>query len=121
MINKNRNILLAIFILTLTILGCSSLPQQVEPTAAVQVQRPSVTEQPQGDISQTEANVPRISAEDAKAALDDGKAIIVDVRSAEFYAAGHIAGAVSIPLTEIEADPTKLTLDKGQWIITYCT
>jgi 3-mercaptopyruvate sulfurtransferase SseA len=101
--NKNHN-LLAIFVITLVILACSSfLPQAQE------------------DLPQTEADVPRISVEDAKAALDGGGAIIVDVRSAESYAAGHAAGAISIPLSEIEANPTGVGLDKEQWIITYCT
>lgn len=122
MINKNRNILLAIFVLTLAILACSSSLPQAEPTvAATQVQVPSATEQPQGDIPQTEADVPRISVEEAMTARNSGEAVIVDVRSAESYAAGHVAGSISIPLTEIETNPTGVSLDKEQWIITYCT
>jgi rhodanese-related sulfurtransferase len=33
----------------------------------------------------------------------------------------HIAGSISIPLSEIENDPAGVKLDKKQWIITYCT
>jgi predicted sulfurtransferase len=69
----------------------------------------------------TEAEVPRVSLEQAKVALEDGTAVFVDVRSAEAYAVSHIAGAINIPVNEIEADPTALTLDRDQWIITYCT
>jgi rhodanese-related sulfurtransferase len=58
---------------------------------------------------------------DAKAALDSGEAIIVDVRSSESYAAEHAAGAISIPLELIEESPAGLDLDKTRWIITYCT
>ena len=58
---------------------------------------------------------------DVRDALDSGAAIIVDVRSAESFVAGHIVGAISIPLTQIEADPASVKLDKSQWIITYCT
>jgi rhodanese-related sulfurtransferase len=54
-------------------------------------------------------------------ALNSGAAIIVDVRSTESFLAGHIAGALSIPLARIESTPTNLPLDKNQWIITYCT
>ena len=104
MTNKNRNILFAIPVLMLAILACSSFLPQVQDT-----------------IPQTEADVPRISVKDAKAALDGGKAIIVDVRSADIYAQGHAAGAISIPLSEIETNPAGLGLDKEQWIITYCT
>jgi 3-mercaptopyruvate sulfurtransferase SseA len=70
---------------------------------------------------QTEDAVPRVTVEEAKSAFDNGKAIIVDVRSAESYAAGHAAGAISIPLTNFENNIEDLSLDKDQWIITYCT
>jgi hydroxyacylglutathione hydrolase len=72
-------------------------------------------------IPQTEADVPRVKVEEAKSAFDSGKAIIVDVRSAEAYAEGHAAGAISIPLTNFENNIEDLSLDKDQWIITYCT
>jgi rhodanese-related sulfurtransferase len=65
--------------------------------------------------------VPRISVSDAKAALDSGQAILVDVRSADAYASGHAAGAVSIPLENFENNIGSLSLEKSQWIITYCT
>ena len=54
-------------------------------------------------------------------ALAGGAAIIVDVRDPDDYAAGHIVGALNIPLSEIEFNLTGLKLDKEQWIITYCT
>jgi 3-mercaptopyruvate sulfurtransferase SseA len=69
----------------------------------------------------TEADVPRIEVKEAKAALDSGQAILVDVRSTESYAAGHAEGAISIPLTNFQDDVSKLSLKKSQWIITYCT
>lgn len=72
-------------------------------------------------LPQTEADAPRVTAAEAKAAVDAGLAIIVDVRSVESYANGHIAGALSIPLDRIEADPAGVSLEKDKWIITYCT
>jgi 3-mercaptopyruvate sulfurtransferase SseA len=72
-------------------------------------------------IPQTEAEVPRVTVEEAKSALDKGEAVLVDVRSAKTYAEGHAAGAVSIPLVEFENNIANLSLDKDQWIITYCT
>jgi 3-mercaptopyruvate sulfurtransferase SseA len=69
----------------------------------------------------TQAALPRVSIEEARSALESGAAILVDVRSVESYKASHIAGAISIPLNEIEAGPDQLNLDKTQWIITYCT
>lgn len=77
--------------------------------------------QGQNNSPLTEAGVPRVTVEDAKTAFDNGEAIIVDVRSAEAYAEGHIAGAISIPLGEFETNIENVKLDKEKWIITYCT
>ena len=72
-------------------------------------------------IPQTEDAVPRVTVEEAKAAVDSGAAVIVDVRSKEAYEASHIAGALFVPLGEFESSIAGLDLDKEQWIITYCT
>jgi len=71
-------------------------------------------------IPQTEDEVPRVTVEEAKAALESGKAVFVDVRNAKAYAEGHAAGAISIPLANFENDIENLSLRKDQWIITYC-
>lgn len=68
---------------------------------------------------ETYPEISRVSLEDAKAALDAGTAIFVDVRGAEAYQASHIAGAVNIPLGELDSRLDEL--EKAQWIITYCT
>lgn len=70
---------------------------------------------------QSEAGVPRVAVQDAKAAFDRGEAVIVDVRSQGAYEANHVAGALFITLGAFETDPEGITLDKEQWIITYCT
>jgi rhodanese-related sulfurtransferase len=62
-----------------------------------------------------------VTPEEAKAALDSGAAVIVDVRNPASYEESHVAGAISIWLEDIEANPTGVNLDKDQWIITYCT
>jgi 3-mercaptopyruvate sulfurtransferase SseA len=113
---KIKKIVFAISILLFAALACNSvLPQ----TAS----RPTPTLIPtlEGSFPRSEAEVPRVSVVDAKAAFENGAAIFVDVRSTESYAAGHIAGAISIPLEVIEIDPAGVALDKNQWIITYCT
>ena len=63
--------------------------------------------------------IQRVSIDEAKAALDSGSALIVDVRAADAYQDSHISGAINIPSEEIEARLGEL--DKAQWIITYCT
>jgi 3-mercaptopyruvate sulfurtransferase SseA len=63
--------------------------------------------------------VARVSLTTAKGAFDDGAAVFVDVRDQAYYENGHIPGARSIPLNQIE---TRLSeLDPGDWIILYCT
>lgn len=73
------------------------------------------------DLPLTEDDVPRVSAENAKAAFDAGAAVIVDVRSRASYEAAHAVGALSIPLEEFENNIGGIDLPKDQWIITYCT
>jgi 3-mercaptopyruvate sulfurtransferase SseA len=115
-----KKIFLVISILLFATLACNAVLPQTESTATPFTQV-TATQQEQSTIPLTEAGVPRISAADSKAAFDSGKAIIVDVRSADSFAAGHIRGAINIPLTDIENNPAGVKLDKGQWIITYCT
>ncbi|MBK8782505.1 MAG: rhodanese-like domain-containing protein [Anaerolineales bacterium] len=109
-------------ILVLAALACNaSLPQAITPTA-IPTQAPLqniITPQANSQPQLTEAGVPRINVQEAKAALDSGQAILVDVRSAESYTSGHAAGAISIPLENFENN--NISLDKNQWIITYCT
>jgi rhodanese-related sulfurtransferase/DNA-binding transcriptional ArsR family regulator len=47
-----------------------------------------------------------------------GDAVVVDLRPAEEYEAGHIAGAISIPLAELEAQLAELPA--GVEIVAYC-
>jgi hypothetical protein len=64
--------------------------------------------------------VPRISPEDIKGLLDNGEQIlIVDVRSVNAFKAQHIAGAISVPLKEVESRLDEFPLD--QEIVFYCT
>lgn len=122
-----KRITLFIVLLTLTTLACQTLvPPTTEPfiisTEAPLPTQPQPVQQPQGSLPPlTEAQVPRITVSDAKAAVDSGAAILVDVRSADSYASGHAAGAISIPLGNFETNIDKLSLEKDQWIITYCT
>jgi len=97
-------------------LACQTLlPQTAPPTST------STPQSTYSGIPLTEDQVPRISVEEAKAALDSESAILVDVRSVASYKNGHAAGAISIPLENFEFNVHKLSLEKSQWIITYCT
>lgn len=98
--------------LVLLLSACSTQPTP-PPTLA-----PTPTLTP---LPLTERDVPRVTVEEAKAAVDRGAAILVDVRSADAFEVSHISGALNIQLGEFETNPTGLDLPKDQWIITYCT
>lgn len=115
---KKYKLLLAISILTLAALACNSFLPQATPTAIPTQPQP---QNQNGNAPQTEDQVPRISVKEAKAALDSGQAILVDVRSADSYKSAHAAGAISIPLENFENNIGSLSLEKDEWIITYCT
>ena len=60
----------------------------------------------------------RIERDQAIKKVHDGKAVWVDVRSKDSYDAGHIKGAINIPLSEILTRIGELPAKKE--IITYC-
>jgi len=60
----------------------------------------------------------RISIAEASRAVENGTAVLVDVRSAENWAAGHAKGAINIPVEQVVARISELPRDK--MIITYC-
>ena len=68
-----------------------------------------------------EAAYMNITAQEAKALMDsEENYIILDVRTPEEYAQGHIPGAVLIPDTEIELLAEKELPDKDQLLLVYC-
>jgi 3-mercaptopyruvate sulfurtransferase SseA len=117
-LNKKINLLFSLLILLVAASACSPATPTALPTAPVTIE-PTVTVP--GGLPQTEADVPRVTVEEAAAAIENGDAVVLDVRSAEAYQASHIPGALSVPLFDIESNPASLNLDKEKWIITYCT
>lgn len=74
---------------------------------------------------QTRATAPKamvnLTAADLQARLKAGeKFVIVDVRTPEEFAAGHIDGAKLAPLQTVEVDVAKLGLAKDKEIILVC-
>lgn len=59
----------------------------------------------------------RMSPESLAGKLRDDDVVIVDVRSKEKYEAGHVPGAVNIPLADIKVQIPDLPKDK--LIVTY--
>ena len=67
----------------------------------------------------SDPEIDRVPLAEAKTAYDAHQAVFVDVRSAESYAAGHIPGALNIPLAQIVDRDRQI--DASRWIILYCT
>ena len=63
----------------------------------------------------------QITPAEAKAIIDSEEGfIILDVRTPEEFAAGHIAGAILIPDYEIGEKAERVLTDKDQLILVYC-
>ena len=116
---QKTKLLLAISILLLATSACNTLASPTAEPIPTTIVELVYTPAP-GKIPVTEAGVPRISLEKARAAIESGAAIVIDVRGKDDYNAGHIPGALNIQLGEFETNPTGLGLDQDQWIITYC-
>lgn len=63
--------------------------------------------------------IARTSPRELAAMIASGKVIVIDVRDADAYVAGHIEGALHIPLSYIAGEVAYLR--KGKPIVTYCT
>jgi rhodanese-related sulfurtransferase len=63
----------------------------------------------------------RITAAEAREIMDNVEAyILLDVRSEDEYQAGHIAGAILIPHTELDEQAADMLPDKNAIILIYC-
>lgn len=99
-------------------------------TANAQMKKPAT---PQGTTATTNNpsvivtnNVPEAPLESAKRIARDEaikmvkskKAVWIDVRPADIYTQGHIAGAINIPLSDLQRRFKDLPV--GKYYITYC-
>ena len=72
-----------------------------------------------GRAAQGEAEARRLSLDEVKKALDEGRIVLLDVRAAEAYGKGHIPGALSVPLDAVAAKAGELK-KSGKRIVAYC-
>lgn len=61
----------------------------------------------------------QIPADLAKRYLKDG-ALLIDVRTATEYAAGHLRNAINIPLDQIESVIARKATDRSQALLLHC-
>jgi rhodanese-related sulfurtransferase len=64
--------------------------------------------------------VPEISHEEMVARLHDPSLIIVDVLTPEAYQAGHIPGAINLPLADIPIRAYQVLPDRTADLALYC-
>ena len=68
------------------------------------------------------ARVPRIQPAEVRKLVAKNQAVLVDVRSAQAYAAGHLDGAISMPAWEIESRAAELRRRAGsRTVVLYCS
>lgn len=72
------------------------------------------------NISESELQVHKITASEAKNMMDLEKVRILDVRTPEEYATGHIKDAENLPLMEIVNNNFATIKDKDAIILVYC-
>jgi rhodanese-related sulfurtransferase len=82
---------------------------------------PTNTPAPSNTGDTAAAQYLKITAEEAKSIMDDGSPfILLDVRTPEEFAAGHIEGALLIPDNEIASRAAAELPDKDARILLYC-
>lgn len=112
---KMRGRLVAVVALALTgalaLAACSSAPAESEDA--------SMSASGSSTAPSTSAYT-KITADEAQAMMDAGSPTIVDVRTAQEYAEGHVPGAINIPVENIGADKPAELADTDADIIVYC-
>jgi rhodanese-related sulfurtransferase len=71
-----------------------------------------------GEYLGERAGVELLSAQELRDRMEEGKVVVLDVRPAAEFRAGHIPGAVSAPLEELESLVPRLP--KRREVVAYC-
>lgn len=70
--------------------------------------------------SAAETNVTHLNAEQAQKLIVEKKVVVLDIRTPEEFAAGHIAGATNINFRAANFEKAIATLDKNQTYLLHC-
>jgi rhodanese-related sulfurtransferase len=66
------------------------------------------------------SDIPEISREEIQQRLHEPTFTLVDVLPREAYAAGHIPGALSLPVAEIQVRAREVLPDRAAEVAVYC-
>ena len=67
-----------------------------------------------------ETNVTHINVAEAQKLIADKKVVVLDIRTPEEFAAGHIAGATNINFRAADFEKALTALDKKQTYVLHC-
>ncbi len=67
-----------------------------------------------------ETNITHINAERAQKLIAEKKVVVLDIRTPEEFAAGHIAGATNINFRAADFEKTLAALDKNKTYVLHC-
>lgn len=121
-----RNTLIAILVLaaaaSVTAVGAYARNCSIyNATPASAVVTPSATMEPTATQAPGTASYQKITAEQAKARMDSADpVVIVDVRTPEEFATGHVPGAINVPNEEILDQMPEQLPDADAEILVYC-
>lgn len=102
-------------------LGISATVLMVKGVPALPPESPAATSCGGDGAETTTAATRWVSQDDAHALLDDPGTLFVDARSAQDFEAGHIAGALHVPMDSGTVSDQQLAPLRGaRTIITYC-
>lgn len=100
--------------------GAAPVAAAPAPSAPAAQSQGSPAPPPPPEFTEAEvAAADRIDAAEAKQLVDAGGAAVIDVRDPQSYAAGHVPGALQIPLAYVQGELPWFPRDRK--LIFYCT
>jgi molybdopterin/thiamine biosynthesis adenylyltransferase/rhodanese-related sulfurtransferase len=72
-------------------------------------------------LQQTRSEISEVDATEAKARIESGEPVVVDVREQDEWDEGHIPGAVHVPRGHLESRIERLAPDPSRPVVIYCS
>jgi molybdopterin/thiamine biosynthesis adenylyltransferase/rhodanese-related sulfurtransferase len=72
-------------------------------------------------LQQVRAEISEVDAERARALLDTGEPVVVDVREQDEWDEGHMPGAVHVPRGHLESRIERVAPDTARQVLLYCS